>query len=1055
MTKQSINVGTSANDRKGDSLRAAFTKVNNNFDELYTALGLQDPTLNLGAFTFTGSTMSTDDSTNIVIDKPITVNGEIIVDGDILPKTNLGASIGSPTRQFKSLYVSNNTIYIGGTALSVNGAGNLTVNGSLITGGSVSSLVNSTKTVSLGSNGTLTVPAGGRISAASGYNLTLGDGLLLGQGGGIFNENEDGLYLGGQNSDAGTYIQIPGRTASENGEPLIIAHQWENASIDFSNYGGLWSFGSDGAFTIPNYGQLRPSSATYDAALAGWESFRSQEAESAALLGYTEAMRPFIGWRVNGGNVAAYLAELDRVWTIQNTGGATLVWTPAISSALRAQMRAAMLAVQNAYPSVGSDISIASGQGKYWNFSGDGTLTIPGDIKSNGNINIDINLSDSTLRRWQFGEDGNLAVPGDINLSGGTISQYSQNGLTGLKLVANADQGQNVTIMGTGNNTFPILNYVGTTLSGITIGTPEGDWNFMNGNLTIPGDIKSNGNINIDINLADSTLRRWQFGEDGDLILPVGGDIKNSTGTSVLGGSVSSLVNGAYTVSLSSAGVLTVPTNGIITAPIAQEFQLQAKDADSLLRNEINLDPNYGTYMSVWFDQTTSFSSSDWGSGSWNNEAGLGAARFTNAQALQDFWLTGNGSLGSAYEVSINGGARTPNVFYDGNNGGGSGVLLGVDPVPPGGPGTTVPITSLVFYYQLQSKINIDVNGGKILIDSQSMALDLRTTYNLDLRAGENLNLRGMGQYPVRVYTNDNTHMWEFGTNGSLTLPYGAVLRNTAGNAIAFGNGAGLNSQGAAAIAFGSDAGYYTQGADAVAIGRSAGEGYQGANAIAIGYAAGANNQAANSIVLNATGATLDQTTANTFTVAPIRNISATSGVLQYNASTKEVSYSLNVTAETFNTDQITVVGNRISTTVTNANLELECNGTGGVVINTVADATTASTVKSVGYLGLPQSATTTSGTLAIGDAGKHIYVTTTGQAIAIPDNGSVAYPIGTTLTFIAGPSATTVLIVINTDTLRLAGSSSTGTRTLAANGMATAVKVASTLWYINGIGLT
>lgn len=105
--------------------------------------------------------------------------------------------------------------------------------------------------------------------------------------------------------------------------------------------------------------------------------------------------------------------------------------------------------------------------------------------------------------------------------------------------------------------------------------------------------------------------------------------------------------------------------------------------------------------------------------------------------------------------------------------------------------------------------------------------------------------------------------------------------------------------------------------------------------------------------------------------------------------------------------------------------------------------------------LGLPQSATTTSGTLAISDAGKHIYVTTTGQAIAIPDNSSVAYPIGTTLTFIAGPSATTVLIVINTDTLRLAGSSSTGTRTLAANGMATAVKVASTLWYINGTGLT
>lgn len=39
MTKQVIGTGASANDKKGDSLRAAFTKVNANFDELYTAIG--------------------------------------------------------------------------------------------------------------------------------------------------------------------------------------------------------------------------------------------------------------------------------------------------------------------------------------------------------------------------------------------------------------------------------------------------------------------------------------------------------------------------------------------------------------------------------------------------------------------------------------------------------------------------------------------------------------------------------------------------------------------------------------------------------------------------------------------------------------------------------------------------------------------------------------------------------------------------------------------------------------------------------------------------------
>lgn len=39
MPRQLINIGQSANDRSGDPLRTAFTKINNNFAELYTYLG--------------------------------------------------------------------------------------------------------------------------------------------------------------------------------------------------------------------------------------------------------------------------------------------------------------------------------------------------------------------------------------------------------------------------------------------------------------------------------------------------------------------------------------------------------------------------------------------------------------------------------------------------------------------------------------------------------------------------------------------------------------------------------------------------------------------------------------------------------------------------------------------------------------------------------------------------------------------------------------------------------------------------------------------------------
>jgi hypothetical protein len=123
--------------------------------------------------------------------------------------------------------------------------------------------------------------------------------------------------------------------------------------------------------------------------------------------------------------------------------------------------------------------------------------------------------------------------------------------------------------------------------------------------------------------------------------------------------------------------------------------------------------------------------------------------------------------------------------------------------------------------------------------------------------------------------------------------------------------------------------------------------------------------------------------------------------------------------------------------------------------VGVASTGTTSTTASALGYLGMPQLSTATSYTLVAGDQGKHIYITATGQTITIPANATVAFPIGSSIAFIAGPSATTVSIGITTDTMYLGGSGTTGTRTLAAYGMATAVKVAATTWFINGSGLT
>jgi hypothetical protein len=104
----------------------------------------------------------------------------------------------------------------------------------------------------------------------------------------------------------------------------------------------------------------------------------------------------------------------------------------------------------------------------------------------------------------------------------------------------------------------------------------------------------------------------------------------------------------------------------------------------------------------------------------------------------------------------------------------------------------------------------------------------------------------------------------------------------------------------------------------------------------------------------------------------------------------------------------------------------------------------------------IPQNSQSAAYTLVLADAGKHILHPASDnnpRTFTIPANSVVAYPIGTMITFVN--KVNTLTIAINTDTLTLAGSSSTGSRTLAVNGIATAMKIGATEWLINGTGLT
>ena len=110
-----------------------------------------------------------------------------------------------------------------------------------------------------------------------------------------------------------------------------------------------------------------------------------------------------------------------------------------------------------------------------------------------------------------------------------------------------------------------------------------------------------------------------------------------------------------------------------------------------------------------------------------------------------------------------------------------------------------------------------------------------------------------------------------------------------------------------------------------------------------------------------------------------------------------------------------------------------------------------------LGSRGVPQNSQSVNYTTVASDSGKHLYHPAgagAGDSFTIASNASVPYDIGTAITFV-NMSTDSVTIAISSDTLYFAGSGTTGSRTLAQYGEATALKIGATEWLISGVGLS
>lgn len=111
----------------------------------------------------------------------------------------------------------------------------------------------------------------------------------------------------------------------------------------------------------------------------------------------------------------------------------------------------------------------------------------------------------------------------------------------------------------------------------------------------------------------------------------------------------------------------------------------------------------------------------------------------------------------------------------------------------------------------------------------------------------------------------------------------------------------------------------------------------------------------------------------------------------------------------------------------------------------------------SIGYINIPLTSKSVNYTLVLADAGTgilHPAADANARTFTIPANASVAFPVGTVVSFV-NETSQVVSIAITTDTLTLGNSTTSGTRSLAQNGVATALKVTTTKWIITGTGLS
>ena len=935
-----------------------------------------------------------------------------------IPSANVAYSLGSIDKQWKDLWVSNNTIYIGGVALGVSADGNLTVNGNVISGGGGGA---STGNVTF--SDTVVQGVSALQLSASPYDTSILKYLQVRAG-------DVDSHIHFDTGDNTTYDQYFG---DDNKFVKLEAGDFGNVTIGTQNPGESyrWTFDNTGGTIYPTLSVQRGDNPS--GTIQG-QTLLFGNATQEAIISTPD------GNDIDGINSQRLVINPGAgAPASSGEGGDIYLWAGRGGSASGS----------------GGDIKIRGGQGGYAIDGGNG--------------------GDGGYIRMEAGDAAGIGgTPGYVQITGG-IGGYGTPGVAGGFVTITGGQGQNgdgglTTIQGgyggTGYHGGNVQINGGGTSSGqssegsVNIQTGGHTWTFdPTGIVTLP-DSTQMGAIE-----GTNTFGFYNSNANTEFLIELGS-------TSVWSFNGTSGITGLPNNTLKTGANLVIQTPSGVPASVANwnggggwnqgYYGNLATTGGTGTGLTVDVAAGGGGYINIGAISihTPGTGYTDGDVITIDNENNI-PGTFTISVAPNSWLFNSDGSttFPDHHQVTITGNLTVGNLVVNGNstiiNTNSYVVSDNIITMADGNPADTLDL-GFVAHRTVNSVLqhtglvrDASVNNWKLfsnVIANPGSTVDFANAVYDDLVVGNVITsgnvdatfvrvnsgiISGLSASPAPIISGfgliSTTGLpGNISASGNLVASRDAIITGnvTAGN-INGGNIAFTNNNNSLTFNTGAYISGNIVGREGSILLQPAATGtFQG---VMIGGAGRilAPNQSVH-IILNTSDVTLQ--VAQKITVGTAAT-STTTGALQ-------VSGGVGITGNAY-------IGGNI---VVSANNNITTSGTGNITGNTGGFA--------IGYRDIPQVVFTSNATLALTDAGKHYFSSNSANVITVPNNATVSFSIGTAISIIQQGTANLTVTPGSGVTMYLAGNSTSSSRTVGNYGMATLMKVGSDTWFINGTGV-